>query len=303
MQTTKENTKPRIALKTKRTAIGYSFILPNFIGFFIFILIPVIFSFVLSFMKWDGFNEMEFVGLQNFVRVFKDSVFRASIFQTLYYVVFTVALTFIASLGLALLVNQKLRGVSFFRSAIFFPYVASIVAVGVVWNMMFQKDFGPINAFLRWLGMQDVPGWTASTTWAIPAVIIVSVWKNMGYFMIVYLAALQDIPVSLYEAATIDGASSWQKFKRITFPMLTPPHFFVFMMLTINSFKIFDLILVMTEGGPGTATTMLSYYIYNQSFISWDYGKASAGSMILFLVVGTITILQFRAEKKFSSFM
>ena len=295
--------KRQLSLNARNTAIGMSFILPNFIGFFLFIMLPVLFSFFLSFNEWDGFNEMTFVGLKNFGRIFKDSVFRAALWQTVVYVIFTVGITLVASLGLAVLLNQKLRGVNFFRSAVFFPHVASIVAVGVVWNAMLQKDFGPVNEFLRWIGITNPPGWTASTSWSIPSVIIVSVWQNMGYFMIVYIAALQDIPVSLYEASTIDGANKWQQFKRITLPMLTPAHFFVFMMLTINSFKIFSLIMVMTEGGPGTSTTMLSYYIYNQSFISWDYGKGSAASMILFLIVATITVIQFRIEKKFNDFM
>lgn len=295
--------KPLLKLETRNTLIGLSFILPNFIGFFCFILLPVGFSFILSFANWDGFNPMTFAGFDNFTKIFKDSVFRASLWQTLYYVVFTVILCAAASLGLALLLNRKLRFVNFFRSAAFFPYVASIVAVGVVWNMMFQRDFGPINELLRFLGMQNPPGWTASTKWALPAVIIVSVWKNMGYFMIIYLAALQDVPSSLYEAATIDGANRWQQFTRITMPMLTPSHFFVLMMLTINSFKLFDLIMVMTEGGPGTSTTLLSYYIYNQSFVSWDYGKASAASMVLFIIVSAITIFQFRIEKKFNDFI
>ncbi|MDD3430218.1 MAG: sugar ABC transporter permease [Oscillospiraceae bacterium] len=295
--------KKGMKLETRNTLIGLSFIAPNFIGFFIFILIPVVFSFLLSFAEWDGFNEIKFVGIKNFIRLTKDRVFMASLSQTFTYVIFTVIFTLIAALGLAVLLNQKLKGTNFFRSAVFFPHVASIVAVGVVWNAMFQPQYGPLNEFLRWLGMQNLPGWTASTKWAIPAVIIVSVWKDMGYFMLVYLAALQNVPNSLYEASTIDGASKWQQFWRITLPMITPAHFFVFMMLTINSFKIFSLILVMTEGGPGTSTTMLSYYIYNQSFVAWDFGKASAASMILFVIIATITIIQFRVEKKFNDFM
>lgn len=302
MQTSKRPQKS-MKLNTRNTLIGMSFILPNFIGFAIFILIPVVFSFVLSFAKWDGFNAMEFAGLSNFSAIFKDRVFKASLWQTGVYTVFTVLFSMAAALGLAVLLNRKLRGINFFRSAVFFPYVASIVAVGAVWKALFMKDGGPINAILSMIGIADPPGWIASVKWALPAVIIVSVWKNMGYFMIIYLAALQDVPYSLYEAAEIDGASKWRQFWRITFPMLTPSHFFVFMMLTINSFKVFDLIFSLTEGGPGTATKMLANYIYDQSFVSWNYGNASAASMILFLIVGTITILQFRVEKKFNDFM
>lgn len=161
----------------------------------------------------------------------------------------------------------------------------------------------PINQFLRAIGIVNPPAWFASTTWALPAIIIVSVWKGMGYYMIIYLAGLQGISPSLYEAARIDGASSWHMFRRITVPMLTSSTFFVVMMLTINSFKTFDLIFTLTEGGPGTATTVLAKYIYDQSFTSWNYGAASAASLILFLIVGSITILQFRMEKKLTDFM
>lgn len=301
----KTEKKHLISLNTRNTLVGQSFILPNFIGFAIFILVPVVFSFVLSVMKWDGFTAMEFVGLQNFANIFKDRVFRAALRQTIVFSVFTVIFSMIAALGLALLLNTKIKFVNFFRSAIFFPYVASIVAVGAVFKAMFLKDGGPINQFLSMIGVpaELLPGWLSSTKWALMAVIIVQVWKNMGYFMLIYLAALQDIPSSLYEAASIDGASKWRQFRSITFPMLTPSHFFVFIMLTINSFKTFDLIFALTEGSPGTSTTLLSMYIYNQSFISWNYGSASAAAIILLLIVGSITLFQFKAEKKFNDFM
>lgn len=287
----------------KGALIGYSFILPNFIGFLFFILIPVIFSFVLSFAKWDGFNAMRFIGVRNFTLIFTDRVFRNSLSKTIGYTVFTVTCTLALSLFLAVVLNNKLKGRDLFRSAIFFPYVASIVAVGAVWQAMFQKDFGPINTFLRSLGATNPPGWFASTRYAMTALIIVSVWKFMGYYMIIYLAALQDIPRQLYEAATIDGAGAWQQFRRVTVPMLTPATFFVFIMLTINSFKVFDLVYVLTEGGPGIATTVLVKYIYDQSFIAWNYGKASAASMVLFAIVGVVTVIQFRIERKWTSFM
>lgn len=247
---------------------------------------------------------MKFVGLRNFIEIFDDRVFRAALWQTVVFSVFTVALSMVAALGLAILLNNKLRCVNFFRSAIFFPYVASIVAVAAVWKAMFMKDGGPVNEFLSlFLPADALPGWLASTKWALAACIIVQVWKNMGYFMIIYLAALQDIPTSLYEASSIDGATKWQQFRYITLPMLTPSHFFVLMMLIINSFKTFDLIFALSEGGPGTATTLLSLYIYNEAFISWNYGGVSAAAVVLFLIVGTITVIQFRMEKKFNDFM
>ncbi|WP_373264425.1 carbohydrate ABC transporter permease [Hungatella hathewayi] len=300
------NKKQRtLSLETRNTLVGMSFILPNFIGFAVLVLVPVAFSFLLSFMEWDGFTSIKFAGLENFSRIFGDRVFKAALVQTLEYSFFTVLLSMVAALGLALLVNQKLKGTTFFRSAIFFPYVASVVAIGAVWKAMFMKNGGPVNVALEAMGLAEsyLPGWFSSTDWALLGTIIVSVWRNMGYFMIIYLAALQGIPNSLYEAATSDGASGWQKFRYITLPMLTPSHFFVFMMLTINSFKTFDLIFVLTEGGPGTSTTLLSMYIYNQAFSYMRYGMASAASMVLFLIIGTITVLMFRMEKKFNDFM
>lgn len=287
-------------LTTRKTMVGMSFIMPNFVGFFVLILIPVVFTFWLCFNKWDGFNPMEFIGLDNFKYILGDKVFREAVVKTLIFTVFSVVVTLFLALALAVLINQKLKGIGIFRTAIFFPYVASVVAVAAVWQMLFQKDMGLINEIIKMFGVTDVPGWFASTKWALPGVIIVNVWKNMGYYMIIYLAALQDVPTSLIEAGMIDGANAWERFWRIKWPLLGNATFFVVMMLTINSFKSFDLVYVLTEGGPGTATTLLSQYIYNQSFISWDYGRASAAAMILFAVVALITFIQFRLEKKFS---
>lgn len=292
-----------LSLKSRKTLVGLSFILPNFIGFFCFVLIPVVFSFLLSIMEWDGFNEMTFAGINNFRAIFKDRVFKIALKNTVYFSVFGVLITAFLALALAILINQKLKGIDFFRSAIFFPYVAPVVAVAAVWNALFMRDFGPVNSLLQAIGIANPPGWFTSTDWALPAVIVVWIWKNMGYYMILYLAGLQDVPRQLYEAAQVDGANRWDQIRYITFPMLTPVHFFVIIMLTINSFKTFDLVYALTQGGPGTATTVLSQYIYNQSFVYWDYGRATAASVILFLIVGTITIIQFRYEKRFNDFL
>ena len=300
----KEGGKPPAAsqkgmtLRRRNTLVGLSFITPNFVGFFVLNLIPILFAFWLSFNRWDGYNPMEFAGLDNFKYIFSHKVFQQAVLKTIVYTVCCVIITMALSLGLAVLINQKLKGIGIFRTAIFFPYVASVVAVAAVWQMLFQKDMGLINEILRVLGVSDPPGWFASTKWALPGVIIVNIWKNMGYYMIIYLAALQDIPTSLVEAGMIDGATAWQRFWRIKWPLLRNATFFVVMMLTINSFKSFDLIYALTEGGPGTATTLLSQYIYNQSFISWDYGRASAAAMVLFAIVAVITLVQFRVEKK-----
>lgn len=289
--------------KIKNSAIAYLFLLPNFVGFLIFTLIPIVCSMGLSVMEWDSSNPMIFVGLENFKRLVTDDTFKISLWNTVYYSVFTVPLTMAAALGLALILNQKMKGINLFRTVFFFPHVASLVAIAVVWNLLFHPTLGPINNILRAMGMANPPGWTASVDWAMPVVIVVSIWKSMGYYMILYLSGLQAIPGELYEAAKMDGANAWQRFKSITMPMLTPTTFFVSIMLTIACFKVFDLVSVMTNGGPGRATNVLVYNIYNTAFVNYEFGYASAISMVLFIIVLAITIIQFRAEKKWVSYM
>lgn len=289
--------------KVKNLATAYLFLLPNFIGFLIFTLIPIICSMGLSFMEWDSSNPMVFVGIENFKRLLTDQTFKISLWNTVYYSIFTVPLTMAAALGLALILNQKLKGINIFRTVFFFPHVASLVAIAVVWNLLFHPTLGPVNNILRSLGMQNPPGWTASVDWAMPVIIVVSIWKSMGYYMILYLSGLQAIPRELYEAAKVDGANAFQRFKSITLPMLTPTTFFVSIMLTIACFKVFDLVSVMTNGGPGRATNVLVFNIYNTAFINYEFGYASAISMVLFAIVLFITIIQFRAEKKWVSYM
>lgn len=290
--------------KIRTNLIGYSFVIPNFIGYAIFIFLPVCFSFVLSVMKWDGSDApMEFVGLDNFAKLIHDSTFIISLKNTVWYAVFTVPLTLVAALAIAILLNSKIRGIVAYRTAFFFPYVASLVAVGAVWNMLFQPEFGPVNEMLRFFGVENPPKWCASTDWAMWVIIIVSVWKYMGYYMVVYLAALQGISQDLYEAASIDGATGWKKIRYITIPMLTPTTFFVVIMLTIQCFKVFDLIYVMTGGGPGRSTNVLVNHIYNAAFIDYKFGYASASAMVLFVIVLVITLIQMRGEKKFTDFV
>ena len=290
-----------ISLNMRNNLIGYSFILPNFIGFFIFILIPAGFSLLLSFMRWDGFTSMTFNGINNFAAIFRDSVFRQAIGRNFFFTVSCVVLTAGASLGLAFLLNRKMKARDFLRSAIFFPHVASVVSIAVVWRLLLMRDVGPVNSFLRFIGIANPPGWFSTVRWALPGIIIVNVWKSMGYYMIVYLAALQNIPRELHEAAGIDGASPLQYFRKIALPVLRPATFFVVIMLTIGSFKSFDIIFALTEGGPGTATTLVSCYIYNKAFIAFNYGHTSAAAMVLFIIIGILTMIQFRLEKKLSA--
>lgn len=285
-------------LKVMNNLQGWSFVLPNFIGFAILTLIPIISLFYYALTSRDVFGQSEFIGFQNFTRLMNDSSFGTAVKNTLYYAVFQIPLTLGAALGLALLLNKGIRGRAFFRTAAFFPYITSIVAIAVVWNMLFSPDFGPINQFLRFVGIDNPPGWTASADWSMPSVIIVSVWREMGYYMLLLLAGLQTIPAELYEAAKMDGANAWKRFRHVTIPMLRPTLFFVIVMLTISSFKIFDLILVMTEGGPGNSTLVLSQFIYQKGFVENQFGYASAAAVVLFFMCITVTIIQYVVNQR-----
>lgn len=291
--------RPGAKARERRNAlIGWSFILPNFLGFAILTLVPLVVTFALAFMKWDGFNDPEFAGIANFERMFTNSTFGIAFFNTMYYAAGHIPLTIGASLGLALLLNRKMRGVGFFRTAMFFPYVTSLVAIAVVWNMLFNPEFGPINQFLQWIGIADPPGWTSSSAWAMPAVIITSVWRDMGYYMVLFLAGLQAIPQEYYEAARVDGANAWQRFWNVTLPSLRPTTFFVLVMVTIASFKVFDLIVVMTDGGPGRATLVLSQLIYREGIRENRFGYSSAISLVLFVIVLLFTVFQFKIQQR-----
>ena len=291
----------RSRLVLRNTLIGWSFILPNFLGFALLTLVPVVTLFYMSFTNWNVFGKADWVGLANFQRLIGDGSFRISVLNTLYYSALHIPLTILVSLGLALLLNNKLRGVAFFRTAAFFPYITSIVAIAVVWNLLFSPEYGPINEFLRFIGIQNPPGWLTSPEWAMPAVVIVGTWRDMGYYMILFLAGLQTVPRELHEAARVDGANVWQRFVNVTLPCLRPTMFFVTVMLTINSFKIFDLILVMTDGGPGQSTLVMSQFIYRKGFEESQFGYASAAAVALFFMCIIVTIVQFLWNKKRSS--
>lgn len=281
---------------------AYLFLLPNIIGFVAFTLIPILVACGLCFVKWDFANPMEFIGMRNFTRLFRDEGFHISLWNTIYFTALSVPITIISALGLAMLLHQKLKGMKWFRTIFFFPEISSMIAVAVVWNMLFHPTMGPINNILRIIGIQNPPQWTSSVVWALPAVILMTIWKQVGYYMVIYLAGLQSIPEQLYEAATIDGANGWQRFWNITIPMLSPSTFLISVLLIINSFKVFDQIVIMTDGGPGRATYMLVYYIYIQAFQYFRFGYASAIAMAMFALVLIITIIQFRMEKKWVNY-
>ncbi|WP_436521134.1 carbohydrate ABC transporter permease [Actinoplanes sp. HUAS TT8] len=282
----------------RNTLLGWSFLLPNFVGFAVLTMVPVVLLFYYAFTTWDIFGGAEWSGLDNVRQMMHDSSFWTAMWNTVYYTVFHIPLTLVASLGLAVLLNRRLRAVAFFRTVAFFPYIASIVAVAQVWNMLFSPGYGPINAILRAVGVDNPPGWTTSADWSMPAVILVGTWREMGYFMLIFLAGLQTVPGELYEAARVDGANAWQRLRAVTLPCLRPTTFFVVVMLTINSFKVLDLILVMTNGGPGQSTLVLAQYVYRKGFEENQFGYASAVSIVLFLLCFLVTVVQFVVNRR-----
>ena len=288
-----------IRARKRRPALsGWMFILPNFIGFAILTLVPVLILFFMSLTKWNVFGGWKWIGLDNYARLIGDPSFKTALFNTGYYSAFHIPLTLAVSLGLALLLNTKLRGLAFFRTAAFFPYITSIVAAAAAWNMLFSPDLGVINQALRSIGIGDPPGWTTSTVWAMPAVIIVGTWREAGYYMLLFLAGLQTIPKELYEAALTDGADAWQRFRNVTLPLLRPTTFFVVVILTIQSLKVFDLVLVLTDGGPGQATLVLSQFIYTKGFVENDFGYGSSAAVVLFFIALGATVFQYFANRQ-----
>lgn len=311
-------------LERKNTLVAYSFLAPNFIGFAVFTLIPVIFSIVLSFVTWKGgaLSTMQWVGGDNYATIFKTAKVGSKMAEegffaglgyffskvdlgialknTVFYTVVTVPLTLVCAVALAIVLNKAVKGAVAFRAVLFFPYVASMVAICVCWSFMLMKD-GPVNQFLYAIGIPFNKSWTGDSTMAIWSIILVSVWRNMGYYMVIYLAALQGVPRELYEAATVDGASKWKQFTNVTLPQLRPTTFFASVMMIISCFKIYDVVAIMTDGGPGRSTKMLVTYIYTEAFSNFNYGVASAISMVLLVIVLLVTIIQFSMESKYSN--
>lgn len=282
---------------------GYLFILPNFIGFIIFMGLPILMGLVISFTNYDGFKTFDFVGLSNYGKLFQDEYFKVSLMNNFIYTAVTVPCTILIALLIAVALNVGIKGTGFFRTMFFFPNISSMVAVGIVWSMIFHPTRGPLNLFLHQLGMDNPPQWLVSSGTALISVMIVAVWKQAGYYMVIILAGLQSIPAQLYEAAKIDGANSIKRFFYITLPMLSPTMFMVTILSLISSFQVFDLISIMTEGGPGRATNVLVYRIYQEGFKYLNFGYASAMAYFLFLIILIITLIQFRGQKKWVTYM
>lgn len=287
---------PAFARKDERTA--WLFLLPSLVLFSTFTGVPVIAALGISFTQWDLFNPARFIGFDNYANLLEDPIFARVMGNTAYFVLLSVPIQMILGLACALALNRGIRGQTFFRIAYFLPVVTSTIAAALVWAWLFNANFGLINALLSLFGVADVPRWLASTQWAMPAVIIVSIWQNLGYAMVLFLAGLQNIRADLYDAAAIDGAKGWRRFWFITLPLLSPTTFFVLIISVIGSFQIFELVFVMTQAGPANATNTLVYYIYQNGFQFYQMGYASAAAMILFVIVLIMTLVQYGLQNR-----
>ncbi|WP_139994105.1 carbohydrate ABC transporter permease [Paenibacillus paridis] len=277
---------------------GYLFISPMMLGFLCFLAGPILYAFALSFTDYSLLHPASFVGLDNYAQLMgKDPLFWKTVGNTLYFSAGLIPLNLLLALSLALMLNQKLPGTGLFRTAIFTPVVTSIVVWAIVWKYVFATDAGLLNQILGYFGIQG-PAWLYDTALVMPVVIVVSVLKKVGMNMVIFLAALQDVPSMYYEAATIDGASKWRQFHSITLPMIAPSIFLTLIITLIGSLKVFSQIIVMTEGGPGTSTYVLVYYIYQLAYKVFDIGYASAVAFILFFLVLVLTLVQWMLRKR-----
>ncbi len=276
---------------------AYVFIFPSLLLLFIFTLFPVIAGFALSFTKWDLLQPWQFIGPDNYIRLSQDEVFHKTLGNTIYYTVGVVVPQTALALIIAAALNQKVRGLTFYRTAYFVPVVTSTIAIAMVWQWLYQAEYGVINSFLRMVGIEG-PKWLFSLTWAMPSVIIVSVWRNVGYSIVIFLAALQGVPEELYEAAKIDGAGAIARFFHVAIPQISPAIFFVLVMSVIGSFQAFDLIYVLTQGGPAKATTVLVYYLYQNGFQWFAMGYAAALAYVLFAFVLIVTLIQWSLRRR-----
>lgn len=281
------------SIANNESVAGLIFILPAIVGTFIFIVIPIFCSLGLSFTKWDLLNPIQFVGLENYKDLFSEQLFYKLLKNTVVYAVSVSILGVIIPLVLAAILNSKIRGSEFYKTAYFLPFITPMIVIGIVWEWIFDPNIGVLNNILN-LHIN----WLYDVHYAMPALIIVSVWKLIGYNMVIFLSALSGISQSLFEAAKIDGATPVQTFKNVTVPMLSPTIFFVVIITAISSFQVFDLIYLMTQGGPLDSTNVLVYAIYKNAFEYFNVGKASAIAYVLFTIILVLTLVQWNLRKK-----
>ncbi|HZR38959.1 MAG TPA: sugar ABC transporter permease [Ktedonobacteraceae bacterium] len=289
----KSNTRRR---RVSDALWGYVFILPQFVGLLVFAFIPLVAVFYLSMVSWDGLGSIQFVGFKNFIDQFTSDDLHIALTNTFIYTIISVPGGIIVSLLLALGVN-RVRGKDIYRLLYFMPQVTSPVAIAVIWLWLLNNDFGLINVLLKsWFHIQG-PGWLTDDHLVIPSIAIVSIWASVGFNMIIFLAGLQGIPDTYAEAARIDGANRFQLFWRVTLPLLSPTLFFATVIAIIGSFQVFDLIYVLTAGGPGKDSYVMVYHLYHLAFEQFTFGPASAAAVILFGLILIFTLIQFTLQR------
>lgn len=285
--------------RRKEALAGYLFILPVYAGFITFVLGPIIAAAVISLTRFDILGGSTFIGLQNFTRMLSDPRLATIYKNTAVFAVAAVVLNVAAGLILAVLLNSRMPLTlrNLYRSIYFFPVLVAHTYIAVIWQFLYQQDTGVINYYLSFLGVGPIP-WLSSSQWVLPSVIIMDIWKNAGFAMLIFLAGLQGIPRDYGEAAEIDGATSWQTFWRITLPLLSPTIFFVVVIFSIGAVQVFDTIIVLTQGGPGDASRSIVMYIYEKAFQTFDMGYASALAMTLFAIIMVLTLFQFGLARR-----
>jgi len=288
----------RFRTAAAREAIwGYVMIAPMFLGLGIFFYLSLGISFFISFSKWDVLTSPEWVGLQNYIYLFKDPVFQKTLWNTVRYALMVVPLGMIVSLTLALALNTKIRFQKIYRLIYFLPVLTMPVTISIIWKWIYNPDFGPLNLFLHLFGFGRLL-WLSDVNLAMPALVLMDIWMGSGYGMIIYLAGLQNIPREFYEAAEVDGANYWQKLFYITLPLLTPTLFFSMVTSLISAFQVFDIVYTMTKGGPQESTRTMVYTIFDNGFHFFKMGLASAAAWILFAIILVVTIIQLRSQDK-----
>jgi multiple sugar transport system permease protein len=284
-------------MRRARDWYAYLFVGPSLLGVVAFLLLPMVIVLVLSFFHWELLSDPTFAGLDNYVRLFGDAETWHSVWVTVLYVLLSIPLQTVLAMGLAVMLNQRVKGVKIFRSMFVVPWMATPIVMGLVWNWIFDPRDGAINSALALVGVTG-PDWLSDRAWALPAIALVSIWQYTGYNMLFFLAGLQGIPQELYDAASTDGAAPAQRFWRVTLPLLNPTMFFVMVTNLIGAFQVFDTVFVMTDGGPSGSTEVINFRIYSTAFREFDFGYASTLSMLLFAIILVVTLVQVRFFSK-----
>lgn len=284
--------------RKKELAWLYLFVAPPVLGFLLFGLVPILFSIYISFQKWDMLSEPQWTGFDNYRELFRDEKVFKSLYNTVYLMI-GIPIGMAISLVLAILMNRQIKGISFMRTIYYLPVISPIIAVSLLWQWILNQDYGLLNNLLwDWFGIQG-PNWLGKPEWVKPSLILIGLWSGIGSTMVLYLAGLQSISSSYYEAAEIDGASAWNKLTKITVPLLSPIHFFVIVMGVIGAFQSFSQIYVLAvDGGPEYSGATIVYYIFQHAFKYFNMGYASAAAWVLGIIIFIVTLIQFKLSDK-----